>query len=117
MQIKHLILLFFSVSFLIISCQTNSNKNSSISFDKYRVADSFEIQLAASEPLLEDPVAMDFDNKGRMWVVEMRGFMPNIAAQGRISQFAESVFWTVWIKREDPSILKYFWIVWYFPEP
>ncbi len=34
---------------------------------------------------------MDFDNRGRMWVVEMRGFMPNLAgtgdnaANGRIS--------------------------------
>ncbi|HEY9363564.1 MAG TPA: c-type cytochrome, partial [Chitinophagaceae bacterium] len=36
----------------------------------------------ASEPLIEAPVAMDFDNKGRMWVVEMRSYMPNIAGTG-----------------------------------
>lgn len=82
MQIKHLILSFFSVSFLIMSCQTNSNEKPSVSFDKYKVADGFEIQLAASEPLIEAPVAMDFDNQGRMWVVEMRGFMPNLAGLG-----------------------------------
>ncbi|MEO9005489.1 MAG: dehydrogenase, partial [Ginsengibacter sp.] len=82
MSIKYSISLFLSISVLIISCRSNDNKNSNISFDKYKVADGFEIQLAASEPLIEAPVAMDFDNKGRMWVVEMRGFMPNLAGLG-----------------------------------
>ena len=82
MPIKRLVLLFFSVSFFIISCQTRSDKTPSASFDKYKIADGFEIQLAASEPLIEAPVAMDFDNQGRMWVVEMRGFMPNLAGTG-----------------------------------
>ncbi len=82
MQIKQSILLSFSISFLIISCQTSSNKNTSVSFDTYKVADGFELQLAAAEPLIEAPVAMDFDNTGRMWVVEMRGFMPNLSGIG-----------------------------------
>lgn len=82
MQIKNLVLLFFSAGFLIIGCEPHSNKDSSISFDNYKVADSFEIQMAASEPLIASPVAMAFDNKGRMWVVEMRGFMPNLAGLG-----------------------------------
>ena len=73
---------FLSINFLITGCQTGSDKNPLISFDKYKIADGFEIQLAASEPLIEAPVAMDFDNKGRMWVVEMRGFMPNICGTG-----------------------------------
>jgi mono/diheme cytochrome c family protein len=82
MKIRDSIVLFFSVGLLITSCQTGSNKNPAISFDKYKIADGFEIQLAASEPLLEAPVAMDFDNQGRIWVVEMRGFMPNLAGTG-----------------------------------
>lgn len=82
MKIRYSILLFFSVCFFIISCQTSSNKNAVISFDKYKIADGFEIQLAASEPQIEAPVAMDFDNQGRMWVVEMRGFMPNLMGTG-----------------------------------
>ncbi len=82
MKIKNSILLFLSVILLITSCQTGSNRSAVISFDKYKIADGFEIQLAASEPLIEAPVAMDFDNQGRMWVVEMRGFMPNLAGTG-----------------------------------
>lgn len=70
------------IAFFISSCRNNSDKNSAISFDKYKVEDGFEIQLAAAEPLLEAPIAMDFDNKGRIWIVEMRGFMPNLAGIG-----------------------------------
>ena len=32
----------------------------------------------ASEPLIEDPVAMCFDASGRLWVVEMRGYMNDV---------------------------------------
>jgi len=80
MKIKYSFL-FFSAGLLITSCQTGS-KNPAISFEKYKIANGFEIQLAASEPLIEAPIAMDFDNQGRMWVVEMRGFMPNLAGTG-----------------------------------
>jgi hypothetical protein len=82
MRIGYSILLFFTLGFAMTSCQTYSVKNPTISFDKYKIADGFEIQLAASEPLIEAPVAMDFDNQGRIWVVEMRGFMPNLAGTG-----------------------------------
>ncbi len=64
------------------ACTPGTDKDPAVSFDQYTIADGFEIQLAASEPLIEAPVAMDFDNQGRMWVVEMRGFMPNIAGMG-----------------------------------
>jgi mono/diheme cytochrome c family protein len=46
------------------------------------VADGFELQLVASEPLIEAPVTMQFDEQGRIWVVEMRGYMPNLAGSG-----------------------------------
>jgi mono/diheme cytochrome c family protein/glucose/arabinose dehydrogenase len=40
------------------------------------------IQLVASEPLVQDPVVIAFDEDNRMWVVEMRGFMPDIEGNG-----------------------------------
>src|SRR5215216_5947236 len=46
--------------------------------NSFKVAPGFRIELVASEPLVEAPVAMAFDADGRMWVVEMRGFMPNV---------------------------------------
>ena len=81
-RISNSILLFFILGLFFISCNTDLNKKSPITFDTYKIADGFEIHLAAAEPMIEAPVAMDFDNRGRMWVVEMRGFMPNLAGTG-----------------------------------
>ncbi len=40
----------------------------------FKVADGFEIELVASEPLVQDPIAAAFDDRYRMYVVEMRGY-------------------------------------------
>ena len=48
----------------------------------FRLQPGFRIELVAAEPLVETPVAMAFDPSGRLWVVEMRGFMQNADARG-----------------------------------
>ena len=40
--------------------------------------EDLKIELVAAEPLIQDPVAMAFDESGRLWVVEMLGFMSDI---------------------------------------
>ncbi|MEZ6121886.1 MAG: alpha/beta fold hydrolase [Planctomycetaceae bacterium] len=40
----------------------------------FEVADGFEIQQTAAEPLITDPVAMSFDERGRLFVVEMKDY-------------------------------------------
>jgi hypothetical protein len=40
----------------------------------FQVHEGFQLELAASEPLVNDPVAMAFDEKGRMFVCEMTGY-------------------------------------------
>jgi len=40
----------------------------------FQIPEDLTIQLAAAEPLVEDPVAIAFDEAGRMFVVEMRGY-------------------------------------------
>jgi mono/diheme cytochrome c family protein len=72
----------FLLPFIFLNGCTNNDNRPGISFENYKIADGFEIQLAASEPLIEAPVAMDFDDKGRMWVVEMRGYMPDLSGTG-----------------------------------
>lgn len=46
------------------------------------VEKGMEVQLVASEPFVTAPVAMTFDGQGRMWVVEMTGYMPDTAGTG-----------------------------------
>ncbi|MBI3416253.1 MAG: dehydrogenase [Verrucomicrobia bacterium] len=57
----------------------------------FRLQPGFRIDLVASDPMIESPVALAFDPDGRLWVLEMRGFMPNAdgigedAPVGRVS--------------------------------
>src|SRR3954449_8548817 len=35
----------------------------------FKVADGFDVNLFASDPMLVKPIAMNFDERGRLWVV------------------------------------------------
>lgn len=41
---------------------------------RFRLPPGFRIELVAGEPLVADPVAMDFDAKGRIFVCEIHGY-------------------------------------------
>ena len=47
-----------------------------------KVAKGFKVQLVASEPMIESPVAMSWDDQGRLYVVEMRGYMNDVNGGG-----------------------------------
>ena len=47
-----------------------------------RIAEGFEVKLVASEPLVQTPVALNFDANGRIWVVEMTGYIPDTTGRG-----------------------------------
>ncbi len=40
--------------------------------------EGYRIELVAAEPMIEAPVAMSFDDQGRLYVVEMRGYMRDL---------------------------------------
>lgn len=48
----------------------------------FRPEDGFTVQLVSAEPQVVVPVAMTFDQGGRMWVAEMTGYMPDTAGTG-----------------------------------
>jgi mono/diheme cytochrome c family protein/glucose/arabinose dehydrogenase len=48
----------------------------------FKLPPGFQVELVASEPLVEVPIALTFDPNGRIYVLEMRGFMPNPEAIG-----------------------------------
>ena len=50
--------------------------------EAFALAPGLRIECAASEPLVEDPVCIAFDGDARMWVVEMRGYMPDVDGNG-----------------------------------
>lgn len=69
----------FFISLFFISCQEKKEFiEPFIDLSEFVLQDGFKIELIASEPLIEAPVAMTFDNQGRVWVMEMPDYMPNI---------------------------------------
>src|SRR5258706_9503561 len=48
----------------------------------FQLEPGLAIQLVAAEPMVQDPVVITSDEDGRLWVVEMRGFMPDIDGSG-----------------------------------
>ncbi|HTU20947.1 MAG TPA: PVC-type heme-binding CxxCH protein [Gemmataceae bacterium] len=51
----------------------------------FRLPKDFEIDLVAAEPDVVDPVAMAFDEDGRIFVAEMRGYPNGGVATGKIT--------------------------------
>lgn len=48
----------------------------------FSLAPGFRIELATAEPQVQEPVVAAFGSDGRMWVAEMRGYMPNLEGSG-----------------------------------
>lgn len=85
-QYHTILFLFFLSAFC--SC-TNNNAtteaevvNGEEAISLMQVEEGFEVRLVAAEPLVVAPVAMCFDKHGRLWVVEMTGYMPDTAGRG-----------------------------------
>jgi mono/diheme cytochrome c family protein/glucose/arabinose dehydrogenase len=57
----------------------------------FHLPPGYRMELVASEPLVQNPTAVDWDPYGRLWVVEMTGFVrdleapePNLDPTGRV---------------------------------
>ncbi|MCM4167682.1 dehydrogenase [Arenibacter sp. H213] len=72
---------YFFLLLLIVSCSPSFDEPV-VLLEDYTIEDGFALEVVASEPLLVAPVAMDFDDKGRIWVAEMPGFMRNLEGTG-----------------------------------
>lgn len=74
---KHLFPPIILLLFLLPSC-SDSEPPFDTSTDEFLLKDGYAIQVIAAEPLLNSPVAMTFDEKGRIWAVELPGYMRDI---------------------------------------
>jgi len=82
---------FLSILSLITGCNRNEELRLISPVEPINVLqtmeladDNLEIELFASEPLISDPVAMEIDELGRMYVVEMPGYPDDIEGTGRV---------------------------------
>src|SRR5262245_19790398 len=60
---------------------------------KMTVPDGFTVSLVASEPTIRQPVAIDFDERGRLWVMQCLQY-PNPADLKRlkVDRFSRTVY-------------------------
>ena len=72
----------------IAGCQHKSGSHFSESaqdaLSTMEVAEGFQIELIAAEPLVADPVAMEIDEYGRLYVVEMHGYPLDKGGSGKV---------------------------------
>ncbi len=70
--------------------------NPSDSMKLINLPEGFSLELVASEPQISEPVALTWDGNGKMYVVEMRGYMQSIDGAGakdpvgRVSLFEDT---------------------------
>lgn len=94
----NLLVLFFGMRYSVvlalmcmIACQSSDSNNEIWARSQYSLKDSkMRLDLVAFEPMINAPIALDIDHRGRYWVLEMPDYMPDIDAatedipQGRI---------------------------------
>jgi len=78
---------FLMLTGLLASCQPEDFTTSPVlspdqSLKKMHVEDGFEVELVAAEPLVNSPIAMTFDDKGRIWLLEMESYMLDTLGTG-----------------------------------
>lgn len=55
----------------------------------FELVDGFQIEQIAAEPLVADPVDMEIDEQGRMYVVEMHGYPLDKSGSGKVKLLSD----------------------------
>lgn len=80
--------------FLVFGCTEKQQTDNGLSPDEtvksIQLPPGFKIELVASEPLIADPVAIEVDEKGDMYVVEMHGYPEDTAGSGVVKLLTDS---------------------------
>ncbi len=83
----------FLFLFIIVfsSCKkNNSAPGAHESLSTFQIEDGFKIEVLASEPLIGDPVDMEIDEYGRLYVVEMPGYPLDVSGSGSIKLLSDT---------------------------
>lgn len=67
-------IILLGLSILIIACGP-SHEEPTVDLRGYVIAEDFQLQPIVAEPLIEAPIDISFDDQGRLWVLEMQGYM------------------------------------------
>jgi putative membrane-bound dehydrogenase-like protein len=93
-RIDLFLILFISFSIITEGCRGRSD--ASVKNEAENALSTFELEpglkmeLIAHEPLISDPVDMEIDEFGRLYVVEMHGYPLDKSGSGKIMQLADT---------------------------
>src|SRR5687767_3640276 len=60
---------------------------------RMRPADGFTVNLVAAEPLVRQPVAIEFDDRGRLWVIQYLQYPnPSGLKRVKVDRFSRTVY-------------------------
>ena len=79
MKIHKSIFLPCVVSLFFLACTPEETINLT---EEFTLEKGFQIEAVAAEPLLNSIVEMEFDEKGRIWTLEMPGYMRDVDGSG-----------------------------------
>ncbi len=90
----HLFYLFIVVLAVAAGCRDRPQPIAKTEAEKalstFEIAPGFKIELLAAEPLLGDPVDMEIDEYGRLYVVEMFGYPLDKRGTGQVKLLTDS---------------------------
>ena len=68
----------------------NADEDQADPLQAFTVQEGFEISMVAMEPLISDPVDMEVDENGRLFVVEMPGYPLDLGRTGRVKELIDT---------------------------
>ena len=85
----------FVVSCIILQgCQekevVDRERSLEYALETFELEEGFQIELIAGEPLISDPVDMEIDEFGRLYVVEMHGYPLDLSGSGKIKLLSDT---------------------------
>ncbi|MES2796237.1 MAG: PVC-type heme-binding CxxCH protein [Bacteroidota bacterium] len=86
---KFIIFLIFTLFPILINHISNPTKEKS-EVDSFEIMEGFQIELVAIEPLVKDPVAMEIDEDGNWYVVEMPGYPLDLSKTGKVNKLIDT---------------------------
>ncbi|MEK6783662.1 MAG: PVC-type heme-binding CxxCH protein [Bacteroidota bacterium] len=76
--------LLFMFTVFVVSCKTQEEKVKKDLLATFSLPSEFQLELFAVEPLVADPVDMEIDEEGRVYVAEMHGYPLDTEGSGKI---------------------------------
>lgn len=84
-------LLFFFILFVVTGCQKSTGLDfAEDALSTFELEPGFKMELVAAEPLISDPVDMEIDENGRMYVVEMHGYPLDKSGTGKVKLLSDT---------------------------